>query len=347
MKKVLNIYFYLSLILLTPTLTLEESYAQSTLTFRIDSLIDSPSKKPFNGIILIAKNNKQQYVKIMGYANVENKLSLKADDQFIIGSISKQITAVLVLREFEKNNIHLNIPISNYLPELENPWRDSITVHHLLTHTHGIVAVDKPLVFRPGTDYYYSQLGYELLAKILEKATGKTFETLTTELFKYCKMNNTFHPSLNLHKKLVNGYTYNANKKLEIETKSFENYVPAGGFVSTAYDLLRWNNLLHNGKLLKPESYEMMKTRQQNAVRNHPLFGKTEYGYGITVGTHDNFLQLGQTGFSPGFVSMNYYFPETKTSVILLENIDWDSEDMRNSFYYHLQILKIIRSSIQ
>jgi D-alanyl-D-alanine carboxypeptidase len=87
----------------------------------------------------------------------------------------------------------------------------------------------------------------------------------------------------------------------------------------------------------------MLTMKQNGAVRNHPLFGNTEYGYGITIDTKENILQLGQTGFTPGFVSMNFYFPKTKTSVIILENIAYDVNDLKKTFIYHTEILKKIR----
>ncbi|MBK8627637.1 MAG: hypothetical protein IPN86_19345 [Saprospiraceae bacterium] len=51
---------------------------------------------------------------------------------------------------------------------------------------------------------------------------------------------------------------------------------------------------------------EILKTKQKGAVRNHPIFGNTAYGYGITIDTKEDIIQYGQTGFAPGFVSMNF-----------------------------------------
>ncbi len=119
-----------------------------------------------------------------------------------------------------------------------------------------------------------------------------------------------------------------------------------GSFLSTAEDLTIWNKKFYSGKLLKRRTLKMVKTKQNGAVRNHPIFGVTDYGYGITVDTKENILQLGQTGFAPGFVSMNFYFPKTKTSVIVLENVAYDTDDLKKTFYYHKEILKIIRNEI-
>lgn len=92
---------------------------------------------------------------------------------------------------------------------------------------------------------------------------------------------------------------------------------------------------------------KMLKTKQNGAVRNHPIFGITEYGYGITVDTKETILQFGQTGFAPGFVSMSFYFPKTKTSVIVLSNVAYDTNDLKKTFYYPTEILKIIRNKMK
>ena len=288
-----------------------------------------------------------KYSKIYGYSDIDKKVPLKINDQFVIGSISKQFTAVLVLREFDKGHIDLSTPIHKYLPELTQSWADTVTIHHLLTHMHGIIQLDKPTTFKAGTQYSYSQIGYDLLAKIIEKASGKTFAELAKNLFIECGIKNTFHPDIKEYNNLVKGYTENENGKIEFETETFQNYVAAGSFISTAEDLNIWNKMLYSGKLLKNKTMKMMETKQSGAVRNHPIFGVTEYGYGITVDTKENILQYGQTGFAPGFISMNFYFPKTKTSVIVLENVAYETDDLKKTFYYHTEILKIIRNEIK
>jgi D-alanyl-D-alanine carboxypeptidase len=315
---------------------------------KIDSLILSKTTKPFNGIILISQNGKSSYSNFFGFTDLEKKTPLQLNSQFVIGSISKQITAVLVLQEYEKGHLKLDEPIRSYLPELTQKWADTVTVHHLLTHMHGIVSLDKPTAFKIGTqfNYSYSNTGYDLLSKITERTSGKSFAEQSKELFQKCGMKNTFHPNTKEYKNLVKGYTEQENGKIEFEENSFRNAPAAGSFVSTAPDLILWNQNLQAGKLLKAATFKMMTTKQEGAIREHPLFGKTNYGYGITVDTKDEILQLGQTGFAPGFTSMNFYFPKTKTSVVVLENIAYDPNDLKNTFFYHSQILKTVRQEM-
>lgn len=318
---------------------------QLDLAHQIDSLILAKSSKPFNGVVLITQQGKTLYSKTCGYSDTDSKTVLKVNDQFVVGSISKQFTAVLGLREYDKGNVDLFTPIHNYLPELTQSWADTVTIHHLLTHMHGIIQIDKPAMFNAGTQFSYSQIGYDLLAKIVEKTSGKSFAENSQSLFEECGMKNTFHPDIS-HLHLVKGYTENERGMIIFETETFQNYVAAGSFISTAEDLNSWNNALYNGRLLKEETLKMLKTKQKGAIRNHPIFGVTEYGYGITIDTKDDILQLGQTGYAPGFVSMNYYFPKTKTSAIVLENIAYDTNDLKKTFRYHTAILNILRTKI-
>lgn len=336
-----NIFFIL--IFLNSTIV---TFGQkSNIEKQIDSLILTKTTKPFNGVILISQKGKTKYSKIFGYSDIEKKEPLKLNNQFVIGSISKQFTAVLVLREFDKGNLELFIPIRQYLPELTQSWADTVTIHHLLTHMHGINQLDKPTNFKVGTQYSYSQIGYDLLSKIVERTSGELFEELSKKLFEECGMKNTFHPDIKGYYNLAKGYTENG--KIEFETETFQNYAAAGSFISTVEDLNIWNNWFYSGKLIKRKTMKMVVTKQNGAVRDHPIFGITEYGYGITVDTKENILQFGQTGFAPGFISMNFYFPKTKTSVIVLENVAYDTDDLKKTFYYHTEILKIIRNEIK
>lgn len=313
----------------------------------IDSLFSIEGRKPLNGIVLIDRNGITEYLKIEGYSDIENQVPVDMNSQFVIGSVSKQFTAVVALQEYDKGNIDLFSPIRNYLPELSQKWADTVNVHHLLTHTHGIDALDKPTLFKVGSQYDYSQIGYDLLAKISENVSGRSFAELTSDLFSKCGMSHTFHPDVKEYKNLAKGYIEDEGGKLNITDRSLNQYPAAGAFISTTNDLILWNKSFYGGKLLKDETFKLLTTKQEKAVRDHPIFGHTEYGYGITVDDKDNLIQWGQTGYAPGFVSMSFYFPETKTSAVVLQNICYDVDDIKNTFFYHSSILDIVRKRIQ
>jgi CubicO group peptidase (beta-lactamase class C family) len=317
----------------------------------IDSLLISNNGQPFSGVILIAKGADEIYSNAWGFSEMRVQKTLTRKSQFVIGSLSKQLTAAMVLQAYDQGLLKLDLPIKKYLPLMSATWSDTVTIHHLLTHTHGIVALNEPLAFVPGTQFQYSQLGFELLANILESVTHQSFETLSNELFKKCNMMSSTHPfTKQLYMNVVKGYaSVNTTSKLKpvsIE-KSTENYAAAGCFVSNADDLVKWNQLLYGGKLLSDSAFKLMISIYPNAVRNHPLFGPTTYGYGTTITQKDGLLQIGQTGFAPGFISMNFYFPESKVSVIVLSNFAHDTEHLSNTFYYHLRILDLARNYIK
>jgi D-alanyl-D-alanine carboxypeptidase len=319
------------------------SFAQTTIPVqRLDSLFAVNNKQFFNGVVYIVQHGKVAYQKQYGSSNLHKKIPFKFSDRFVIGSVSKQITATIVLREMEKGHLQLQDVIGKYLPDLIQSWKDSVTIHHLLTHTHGITAVDKSLSFRPGAQFAYGNLGYQLLADIVAKASGQSFVDVSAGLFKLCKMDSSSHPAQ--YARRLKGFSIEKDGELSDNDQFPEGFTPAGGFISTAPDLVKWNHCLHGGMLLSAATYKLMITVY--ASREHPLLGLTEYGYGPTISKVNGLLRIGQTGLVPGFVSMNYYYPATKTSVVMLENMEWNPENTAESFYYHLEVLKIVGEAL-
>jgi D-alanyl-D-alanine carboxypeptidase len=304
---------------------------------KIDSLV---VENDFNGVILITRDSLSVYNKAFGYSDVENEVPMKLTDQFVIGSISKQMTAVLILREVEKGKIELHDKIGKYLDTITQRWSDEITIHHLLTHTHGIVDVNQSLQFIPGSEFLYSQLGYELLAMILEQVTTKSFQILSTELFSEYDLKNTFHPDNKEYTNLVKGYEENEKGSFDYSLTSLSNYVPAGSFISNAYDLSLWNRLLHSGQLVSAKTLKLMKTKY--ATRIHPIFDTVEYGYGLLFKEGEENSKIGALGYAPGFVSACYFFPQNNCSVIILGNRAKDLDDFKKVFRIHVDILKEI-----
>lgn len=300
---------------------------------KFDSLIHAQNPRPFNGVILLTKNGKVKYSKVKGFQNFETKKPLSFDDQFEIMSNTKQITAVLVLKEVEKGNINLESPIKNYLPELTQSWSDSVIIHQLLNHTHGIIDIEKPLVFKPGTDFKYGNLSNIILGKILEKVTKKSYSDLASNLFKQFKMDNTFCFSKDDRKNLAYGHI-NKENKFSVLYKSFinEENMAADGVITTARDLAIWNENLHQNKILKNEMYQLMVSN--TVLSQHDLFGqeKLPYGYGLRIVNDGGVKYYGHTGLGDGFASLNIYLPEHKLSLLILEN--QMAEDPKLYYYF-------------
>lgn len=297
--------------------------AQKTETYfkKIDSIMTASAPIQFNGVVLLSQGGKTKFIKSHGYKDFEKKILLKADDQFEIMSNSKQITAVLVLQAAEKGNLDLQVPIKKYLPELKQSWADSVTIHHLLNHTHGIVDTDKPLAFKPGSQFKYGNLSYNLLGKILQNTTKKSFSELANTLFRKLKMEKTFCYDPQHNQALVSGFMNKENQFQKVEN-SFLNkdLLSAAGIVSTVEDLAKWDRALYKGKLLSPEYQKMMMTASTKS--QHNAFGKEGmgFGYSVRIITEKGLNYFGITGLGDGFTCMNVYFPSTDTSLVILEN---------------------------
>ncbi|WP_265428357.1 serine hydrolase domain-containing protein [Chryseobacterium sp. YIM B08800] len=305
---------------------------------KIDSIIEIKEPVNFNGVVLINKNGKTVYSKAFGFSDIENKTPLKMNSQFEIMSNTKQVTSVLVLKEVEKGKINLQTPIKKYLPELKQTWADFVTVHQLLNHTHGIVDVEKPLVFKPGTDFKYGNLSNILLGKIVENVSKKSYKELATKLFKQLKMNDTFCYFKTNKRNLVFGYMNKENNFSKVENSFInEENLPADGVITTAKDLVIWNNQLHKGKILSPKSYQLMTS--ESTKSQHDVFGKEKmgYGYNIRIAEVNGIKYLGHTGLGDGFSSLNIYFPKADLHIIVLEN---QMNENSNLFYYIETLIK-------
>ena len=318
---------------------------------KIDSLIQTTHPRKFNGVILITQKGKIKYSRAYGFSNFEEKTPISIKDNFRIQSNSKQITAALILREVEKGEIDLNETISAYLPHFGQPWADSVTVHHLLNMSSGIRGIDRPLIFAPGTDYRYSNPAYGVLGAIIEEVTGHSYVDTANKLFTELSMNNTYCYEFGANQNnLINGYV-NAEDGYTvvdfysrgITPEGWLNFIPAGGIISNAEDLNTWDTKLHNGQILKPESYELMVSY---SIRGqHAAFGAEPigYGYGVRIDDSDSLKIIGHAGKGIGFTNIKFYIPERKLSVIVLENV-YD-EDAAIVYHFERELVKMVMDS--
>lgn len=163
-------------------------------------------QSPFNGVMLVSKGDEILLKRSYGFYDKENNIPLKVDSKFLIGSISKQFTAMLVMQQVEKGTIDLDKPLSDYLPYVPKEKGQHFTIHRLLSHTTGLphyegvrrlgikmgefakmeftptsyaqFIAQMELINQPGTEFYYSSFNYILLGALLEQVTGKTYNEL-------------------------------------------------------------------------------------------------------------------------------------------------------------------------
>ncbi|GAA0871369.1 serine hydrolase domain-containing protein [Gangjinia marincola] len=298
--------------------TLKEDQTIDDYSARIDSLIQTKEPHFFNGVILITKDDEVVYKKEYGYSDFETKKPISLDDKFRIWSNSKQITAVLILREVEKGTIDLQKPISEYLPDFDQSWANTVTVHHLLNMSSGITDIDQPLAFEPGTDFYYSNPAYGLLGKIIEKVTNRKFAAMANSLFAQLGMENSYAFEYgHTDAELIDGYWIFEDdfriatfEEYEYTKESWQEMLPAGGMVSNAYDLSLWDKKLHNDDILENETYKLMTT--SDIIDTHHIDSNVKYGYGVNLCENTPIKYIGHRGRRMGFVNFKFYVPEKK-----------------------------------
>lgn len=321
------------------------SFQKNYLTQKIDSVF---SKYQFNGSVAVINDKEILYEKSNGFENFKEKIPLDSNSVFAIASVSKQFTAVLILIKEDEKLFSTDDKVSKYLNEFQTKQFENITVSQLLNHTSGISDFGNGLLSKPGEKFSYSNKGYYFLGKILEKVSGKSFDENALELFKKLGMTNTSTANIFNGNYFASAYTGTSSKFHVIENMpkrlAEKNIsVPAGGILSTVKDLNIWNQALYNGKILSPQSFA--KFSQKSADRNHPILGKMDYGFGIMMNVEKP-QAFFHTGYVKGSPSLNIYYPESKTSVIILSNIANESVGKSAVFQPHKEI-KTIADSLQ
>jgi len=313
--------------------------AQKSYTVQFDDYITGQiNVNDFSGNVLVAQKGKVIYEKAFGLADRELNVKNNLESKFQIGSLTKQFTACAILQLAEVGKLKLNDTIGTYLPSF--PKGDSITIHMLLNHTSGIrnytdlpefwkiaatpmekdsmVAVIKrqPFDFSPGSKWKYSNSGYFLLGCIIEKASGQSYSNyVLNQVIKKAGLKNTFvnRPDSILANR-VKGYMKDENGWHNAMYISMEGPYSAGAIISTVEDLYKWNIALFGNKVISPASLTKMTTPY---LQN--------YGYGLSINTFQNHLEIGHAGGIPGFVSYLVCFPKDSIAIVVLSNNSNDS----------------------
>ena len=327
----------LAIALILSTVCLAQDKPQSEMVARMEQIVQSyvPTKQ-FMGTVLVSQNGKVLLDKGYGFANLEWQVPNTPTTKFRLGSITKQFTAASILLLEERGKLKVEDPVKKYMPDAPAAW-DKVTIFHLLTHTSGIPSFtsfpdyeskqaqamtpqqlvdwfkDKPLEFEPGSKWNYSNSGYVLLGYLIEKISGQSYADFVQQnIFTPLGMKDSGYDSnsaLIVHR--AAGYSRGKDGP---ENAGFVNMtVPlsAGGLYSTTEDLLRWEEGLFGGKVLKPESLAKMTT---------PF--KEDYAFGLGVGTQNGHKRINHNGGIQGFNTSLAYYPDDKLVVAVLANLN-------------------------
>jgi CubicO group peptidase (beta-lactamase class C family) len=317
------------LIILTIILT-KALLAQNNLTKKLDELMTIyADNNLFNGSVLIEKDGKILLNKGYGYSDVSKKTMNTTDSKYQIYSITKSITATLILKLSEENKLSLKDKLSKFYPSF--PMGNSITIENLLTHTSGIynynndfsMPVDseksmlnflqkEPLDFLPGTDWNYSNTGYFLLGFIVKKVTGLSYETAVKKyIFEPLKMTNSgFNYKALADNKKTTGYTILYNDTSNVAPLYDENELfSAGGIYSTTGDLNKFHQAMQTNRIINKD----LTSKAYTPFKNN-------YGYGWFIDSISGKKIVSHSGGASGFRSNLIRVPEDNICIILLCN---------------------------
>jgi CubicO group peptidase (beta-lactamase class C family) len=275
-----------------------------------------------------------------GLANVELDAPVEADTVFPICSISKPITATLVMMLVEDGLLDLDAPVRRYLRAFAHA---AITLRHQLTHTSGLAnynaserflrhegrlalpaaerlafLMSQRAQFTPGERYAYCNTGYVLLGFIVEAVTGRRFHELLRErVFAPCGMDQSLLlDDQSLIPKRANGYELGKRGLQNAWYQAVSWRGGAGGVASTTGDLVRWMQAFEDGRLVgAPSRAEMLRP----VVLND---GSTfDYGLGWGTGAYQGHEAYLHTGGGFGYSCELVRFPKADTTVVLLTNL--------------------------
>jgi CubicO group peptidase (beta-lactamase class C family) len=303
---------------------------------RMEQIVQSYVPRQFMGTVLVAEDGKILLDRGYGFANLEWQVPNTPTTKFRLGSITKQFTAASILLLEERGKLKVEDPVKKYMPDAPAAW-DKITIFNLLTHTSGIPSFtsfpdyrdteaaattpeklvarfrDKPLDFEPGTKWDYSNSGYVLLGYLLEKISGQSYADFVQQnIFAPLGMKDSGYDS-NSAVIAHRAAGYSRDKDGTVNAGFIHMSIPfsAGALYSTTEDLLRWEQGLFGGKVLKPESLAKMTT---------PF--KEDYAFGLNVTTKDGRKRIAHGGGIEGFNTSLAYYPDDKLVVAVLANLN-------------------------
>nr|WP_294934821.1 serine hydrolase [uncultured Flavobacterium sp.] len=279
-----------------------------------------------------------------GYGFSDKAKSLKNDPAtvFDIGSITKQFTAAAILKLEIEGKLSTDDKITKYFDNVPMD-KSSITIHDLLRHQSGLQSVvgkdydkispvefldkvlNSKLRFDAGTNFSYSNIGYSLLAMIIEKVSGTTYETYLYEnLWKPAEMEMTGYsrPAFD-NNKIAIGY-YKDNKAWGKPTeKEWENKAPFwhltgnGGVLSTTEDMYKWHKALLGERILSNEAKSKLYHPKIRPEENYSSI----YAYGWDVEqTNRNTRRAWHNGSNNIFFADFMRYIDEDVTLIMLSN---------------------------
>ncbi len=285
----------------------------------VDGYLTAVTPYGFSGALLVAKDGDVLLEKGYGMADAESGVPNTASTVFTTGSITKQFTAAAILTLEMDGLLSTEDLLADHIDGVPDD-KKTITLHHLLTHTSGIVqttgsdfeelgrdemvrrALQAPLAFEPGTQMLYSNAGYSLLAAVVEVVSGQSYEDYLHEhIFGPAGMRRTgyrlpdWDPTAVAH-----WYAGDTDNGTPLEKAyPYWNLVGNGGILSTLGDMFLWYEALKGEKVLNEAEKRKLWT---------PFLNDYAYGWDVldtprgTLVQHDGGSDLGASAEFRWFV---------------------------------------------
>lgn len=295
------------------------------------------------GVVMVKRGDEVLLRRAYGLADVENQAPMRPEAVFPIASMSKQFTALAVLKLVEAGKLKLDQTLSSIDPKLPAAI-GAVRIQQLLTHTSGIKNIssiaesraarrneataealigffkDLPLEFVPGSQFSYSNSNYIMLTRVIELVSGQSYpDFMAQTVFQPLQMQQTrYGDHLALIPNRAHGYQHDrSGQLLNAEFISMSQPQGAGGLLSTVDDLAKWDAGLREGKLLKPE----LLAQAFNKVKLND--GSTQpYGFGWVISEVQGITSFEHGGFINGFNSQLLRVPERNILVTVLSNAE-------------------------
>ncbi|MGD9401508.1 MAG: serine hydrolase domain-containing protein [bacterium] len=259
---------------------------------KLDEYLNRIAPYGFSGAVLVARDGETVLNKGYGLAMRSGGVANTSETVFSTGSITKQFTAAAIMVLEMQGKLNTGDKVSEHLGGVPHNKVD-ITLHHLLTHTAGVLfstgddytiahrddtvkkILDSPLEFTPGERFEYSNAGYTLLAAIIEIVSGQPYEEFLREhLFEPAGMKFTGYRLPAWDERVVaHCYVGDADNGTPLEKDyPYWNLIGNGGILSTTGDLLKWHEALMGDDILSAGAKAKLYTPELN-----------DYSYGWEV----------------------------------------------------------------
>lgn len=292
----------------------------------------------FSGTVIVCKKDDILLKRSYGYANVQYKIMNKVNTKYKIASLTKQFTAVAILKLYESGKIKLEDTIEKYIPEYKHA--KSITIHHLLSHTSGIPEHTnfkeykisesinfscilhrlniRELDFKPGDRAEYSNSNYVLLAKIVEIVSGMDIEAFYQKyIFKPAGLEDTgVSRNEDIISELAQGYTYSGQGIINADYYDMSGAYGSGFLYSTVEDMLKWIRAVINYKIITGDTLKKMITSY-----GHIWYMDAWAGYGFFM-KDEQADEICANGLISGYIFNVWVDLKNDYIVILLGNND-------------------------